>query len=178
MQIRVTYSGSLRRRLTLSPRSGASFDCGTVGERGEEKGGSDGDDLRSEGFGGVDERLDESEEREEELRVDELEALFVREESVEEVEGEEANARRDVARILHSLLAQRDHRGAVVGAGEQPDEQRGQLQLDEAVDDGGGVLDEEEGDAEERLGGVLAEMAEEEPQVVGLHDDVEERICE
>lgn len=102
---------------------------------------------------------------------------MVSEEGVEEMQREQTNARGDVARVLHAFLPQRHHRRRVVRAGQQPDEQRGQLQRDEAVDHGGGVLDEEEGDAEERFGRVLPEMIQEKPEIVGLHDDVEERVC-
>ena len=100
------------------------------------------------------------------------------EEGVEKMESEKANARGDVSRVLHALFSQRNHRGSVVGGGEEPDEERGELESEEAVDDGGLVLDEEEGDAEKRLGRVLAKMVEEETEIVGLDDDVEERVCE
>ena len=100
------------------------------------------------------------------------------EEGVEKMESEKANARGDVSRVLHALFSQGNHRGSVVGGGEEPDEERGELESEEAVDDGGLVLDEEEGDAEKRLGRVLAKMVEEETEIVGLDDDVEERVCE
>lgn len=93
------------------------------------------------------------------------------------MQREQSDARRDVPRIFHSLLPQRHHRRRVVRAGEQPDQQRGQLEGDEAVDHRGGVLDEEEGDAEQRLGRVLPKMVQEKPKIVGLHDDVEEGVC-
>lgn len=145
-------------------------------ERREKQRSGDRDDLRCERLGRIDECLDEVQQREEELRIEELEALMLAKEGVEEVQREQPNARRDVPRVLHALLPQRHHRRRVVRAGEQPDEQRGQLQSDEAVNDRGGVLDEEEGDAEQRLGRVLPEVVQEKPEVVGLHDDVEERV--
>ena len=149
----------------------------TVRERCEKQRSGDRDDLRCERLGGINERLDEVQQREEELRIDEFETFMVSEEGVEEMQREQTNARGDVARVLHAFFPQRHHRRRVVRAGQQPDEQRRQLQRDEAVDHGGGVLDEEESDAEKRLGGVLPEMVQEKPEIVGLHDDVQKRVC-